>query len=74
MAPRWFNKRGLNEHRIITYLWYLNTVDEGGETYFYHGKVKPGKLVYFPFGIIIIRRNAISHDKYIITGWVYSNI
>ena len=71
-------KEGHNEHRIITYLWYLNTVDEGGETYFYHGKVKPekGKLVLFPafWNYNHKGETPISHDKYIITGWVYSNI
>ncbi len=71
-------KQGHNEHRIITYLWYLNTVDEGGETYFYHGKVKPekGKLVLFPafWNYNHKGETPISHDKYIITGWVYSNV
>lgn len=71
-------KEGHNEHRIITYLWYLNTVDEGGETYFYHGKVKPekGKLVLFPafWNYNHKGETPISHDKYIITGWVYSNV
>lgn len=71
-------KPGHNEHRIITYLWYLNTVEEGGETYFYHGKVKPekGKLILFPACWNYNHKGAtpISHDKYIITGWVYSNI
>ena len=71
-------KKGHNEHRIITYLWYLNTVDEGGETYFYHGKVKPekGKLVLFPafWNYNHKGETPISHDKYIITGWVYSDV
>ena len=71
-------KQGHNEHRIITYLWYLNTVDEGGETYFYHGKVKPekGKLVLFPafWNYNHKGETPISHDKYIITGWVYSDV
>lgn len=37
--------------RDFTYIWYLNTIDEGGETSFYNkGKVKAeqGKLVFFP--------------------------
>lgn len=71
-------KQGHWEHRIITYLWYLNDVDEGGETYFFHGKVKPkkGTLVLFPASWIYNHKGEtpISHDKYIITGWVYSNV
>lgn len=71
-------KQCLCEHRIITYLWYLNDVDEGGETYFFHGKIKPkkGNLVLFPATWIYNHKGEtpISHDKYIITGWVYSNV
>lgn len=65
-------------HRTITYLWYLNNVDIGGETEINGNiKIKPetGKLLLFPAcwtyphcGI-----KPISDDKYIITGWVYSN-
>jgi hypothetical protein len=65
-------------HRTITYLWYLNNVEIGGETEINGNiKIKPetGKLLLFPAcwtyphcGI-----KPISHDKYIITGWVYSN-
>jgi len=66
-------------HRKITYLWYLNDVDIGGETEI-NGtiKIKPesGKLLLFPAcwtfphcGLM-----PISHDKYIITGWCYSNV
>lgn len=61
--------------RALTYIWYLNDVEEGGETSFYNkGKVRPeqGKLVLFPAcwtyphsGIM-----PVSSDKYIITGWV----
>jgi hypothetical protein len=64
--------------RTLTYLWYLNDVDEGGETLFYNGtKIKPetGKLLIFPAiwsyphsGLM-----PISNDKYIMTGWIYSN-
>jgi len=68
-------KPGFAEHRIITYLWYLNDVNEGGETYFFHGKVKPkkGTLVLFPAFWTYNHKGAtpISNDKYIITGWVY---
>ena len=61
--------------RALTYIWYLNDVEEGGETSFFNkGKIRPeqGKLVLFPScwtyphaGIM-----PVSSDKYIITGWV----
>ena len=63
-------------HRIITYLWYLNDIDEGGHTEFWgHYKVKPekGKLIFFPACWCFPHRGnmPISNDKYIITGWFY---
>ena len=64
-------------HRIITYLWYLNDVNEGGETFFYHCKVKPekGKLILFPacWNYNHCGNTPTSNNKYIITGWVYLN-
>lgn len=70
-----FNK---NRYRVFTYLWYLNTVIEGGETVFWDSyKIKPeaGKLVIFPacWTFPHTGRMPISNDKYIITGWVYVN-
>ena len=67
----------LKIHRVITYLWYLNNVDEGGTTEFLGGKlhIKPekGKLVLFPASWCFPHRGnvPISNDKYIITGWFY---
>lgn len=64
--------------RIITFLWYLNDVYEGGETVF-SGKyaVKPttGKLVLFPatWSFPHCGKVPISNDKYILTGWIYIN-
>jgi len=65
--------------REITYIWYLNTVEEGGETEFKTGeKIKPeaGKLILFPAVWPYGHRGVtpISGDKYICTGWVYSRI
>ena len=66
-----------HRHRVITYLWYLNDVDEGGTTEFLGGKlhIKPekGKLVLFPASWCFPHRGnvPISNDKYIITGWFY---
>lgn len=67
------------KHRVLTFLWYLNNVTEGGETEFYEGtKVIPetGKLLIFPSTWTYVHRGnmPISNDKYIMTGWIYSNI
>lgn len=78
---KWHQDGGLKDnarqHRIITFLWYLNDVDEGGETYFYHCKVKPrkGRLIFFPacWSYNHKGQTPISNDKYIITGWLYSS-
>jgi hypothetical protein len=69
-----------NQMRMITFLWYLNTVDEGGETEFFNGriKIKPekGKLILFPSTWTYIHRGnmPISSDKYILTGWIYCDM
>jgi len=70
----WIEKK----YRVITYLWYLNTVEEGGETEFWGTHtVKPetGKLLLFPASWTFPHRGKmpISNDKYIITGWLYIN-
>ena len=70
----WIEKK----YRVITYLWYLNTVEEGGETEFWGTHtIKPetGKLLLFPASWTYPHRGKmpISHDKYIITGWLYVN-
>ena len=66
-------------YRVITFIWYLNNVEEGGETEFWSEyKIKPtaGKLVLFPASWTFPHRGKmpISNDKYIITGWVYLNM
>ena len=68
----WENKK----YRVITFLWYLNCVEEGGETEFwskYKIKPEPGKLIFFPSTWTYPHRGLmpISNDKYIITGWIY---
>jgi len=65
-----------NVYRVITYLWYLNTVEEGGETVFWNDyKIKPekGKLILFPanWSFPHCGKMPISSNKYIITGWIY---
>lgn len=68
--PEYDKKR----YRVITFLWYLNTIEDGGETEFWGNvKVKPeeGKLILFPsFWCFPHRGNVpISDDKYVIAGW-----
>lgn len=63
--------------RMITFIWYLNDVIEGGETEIWkHLKIKPttGKLLLFPSCWTFPHRGnvPISSDKYIITGWLWS--
>jgi len=64
------------KYRVITYLWYLNNVEEGGETEFWGSHtIKPetGKLLLFPASWTFPHRGKmpLSDDKYIITGWLY---
>lgn len=70
------NKNGA---RVLTYLWYLNTVKEGGETEFFDGmKIKPkeGTLLIFPACWPYFHRGCevIKDEKWICTGWVYESI
>jgi Rps23 Pro-64 3,4-dihydroxylase Tpa1-like proline 4-hydroxylase len=65
--------------RVITFIWYLNDVTDGGETEIWkYLKIKPttGKLLLFPSCWTFPHRGnmPISSDKYIITGWLWSNI
>jgi Rps23 Pro-64 3,4-dihydroxylase Tpa1-like proline 4-hydroxylase len=71
-AIKWDEKK----HRVVTFLWYLNDVTDGGETEFWHNhKITPeaGKLILFPacWSFPHAGLMPISHDKYIITGWLY---
>jgi hypothetical protein len=64
--------------RTLTYIFYLNDVDEGGETEFYNGEkvnAEEGKLLLFPSLWTYSHKGnmPISNDKYIVTGWIYSN-
>jgi Rps23 Pro-64 3,4-dihydroxylase Tpa1-like proline 4-hydroxylase len=62
--------------RFLTYIWYLNTVDEGGETEFIDGtKIKPktGNIMLFPSTWTYYHQGLppIKQKKYICTGWIY---
>jgi hypothetical protein len=68
-----------NTKRILTYIWYLNDVDDGGETEFFGNyKIKPkcGKLVIFPASWTFPHCGLTpkSNDKYILTGWIHQNL
>ena len=70
----WTDERGF---RTLAYIFYLNDVEEGGETEFYDGskvKAEQGKLLIFPALWTYTHKGnmPISSDKYIITGWIYS--
>jgi hypothetical protein len=62
--------------RVLTFMWYLNVPDEGGETDFIYKKVKPetGKLVIFPATWEKFHRGCPAINKYIITGWLWMPI
>lgn len=64
--------------RLVTFIFYLNDVNVGGETEFFgHKHVRPtaGKLLLFPatWTFPHCGKIPISSDKYIITGWLYIN-
>lgn len=65
-----------NRCRVVTYIWYLNTIVEGGETGFHFKKIKPeeGKFVMFPSTWDYIHCGYETENKYIITGWFWRNI
>ncbi|GIU49517.1 prolyl 4-hydroxylase subunit alpha [Shewanella sairae] len=83
--PHWhseqFPQQGHNEalHRVVLYMFYLNDVEEGGETEFYYQnksiKPKKGTMVIAPAGFTHSHRGNVpqSNDKYIATSWIMFN-
>lgn len=78
----WHHDSVQEDRRIITFIWYLNTLDpevDGGTTDFECGKSiapKQGKLIFFPATWTYVHRGkpVISDNaKYICTGWILSN-
>ena len=61
--------------RKLAVQFYLNDVEEGGETEFYHQEIKiepkRGRLIVWPVGFTHIHRgnNPISNDKYVVSAW-----
>ncbi|MBQ4832596.1 2OG-Fe(II) oxygenase [Pseudoalteromonas sp. MMG010] len=66
-------------HRVLLFMFYLNDVEEGGETEFYYQKrkiaPKKGTMVIAPGYFTHTHRGnkPISNDKYILTSWVLFN-
>ena len=63
-------------YRLVTYIFYLNDVSDGGETEFWDTtKIKPktGRLLLFSSDVYHVHRGCrpISNTKYICTGWAY---
>lgn len=64
-------------HRVFAWMTYLNDVDDGGQTYFEHYKlrVKPsrGKTLIWPAEWTHAHRGEVLNkgSKYIITGWMH---
>jgi hypothetical protein len=83
--PYWhsevYPQAGHNEalHRVLLFMFYLNDVEEGGETEFYYQnrKIAPkkGSMVIAPGYFTHTHRGnkPISNDKYILTSWVLFN-
>ena len=68
--------KGSSFYRVMTYIIYLNTIEEGGETVFFGNyKIKPtaGSIIIFPAAWTHPHCGnvPVSDDKYIITGWLY---
>lgn len=66
-------------HRILLFMYYLNDVEQGGETDFYYQDVsirpKRGTMVIAPAYFTHTHRGnvPVSNDKYILTSWVLFN-
>jgi len=73
MGDQWVENMGV---RWMTYIWYLNDIDEGGYTEFIDGtKVQPrqGRICLFPATWTYIHRGypPTNQTKYLATGWMY---
>lgn len=66
-------------HRVLLFMYYLNDVDEGGETDFYYQNrsvsPKAGRMVIAPAYFTHTHRGQMpkSNDKYILTSWLLFN-
>jgi hypothetical protein len=62
--------------RLLVFILYLNTIEEGGETEFLYQKkrIQPveGRLLIWPAGFTHTHRGnpPLKDNKYIVTGWL----
>lgn len=63
-------------HRALLFQFYLNDVEQGGETEFYYQQRKiaarQGRLIIAPAGFTHTHKGHVAHsgDKYIATSWI----
>ena len=65
--------------RLVTFIWYLNDVKDGGYTEFIDGtRIQPeaGKLIIFPATWDFLHRGVSpkTEVKYLCTGWVHAQM
>jgi len=62
--------------RFLTFIWYLNTIEEGGQTGLVFKNIKPetGKFLFFPATWDYIHCGFDANNKYIITGWLWKSL
>ena len=65
--------------RMVTFIWYLNDIKDGGYTEFIDGtRIQPeaGKLIIFPSTWDFLHRGVSpkTETKYLCTGWVHAEM
>lgn len=65
--------------RMVTFIWYLNDIKDGGYTEFIDGtRIQPeaGKLIIFPATWDFLHRGVSpkTETKYLCTGWVHTEM
>jgi len=65
--------------RMVTFIWYLNDIKDGGYTEFIDGtRIQPeaGKLIIFPATWDFLHRGVSpkTETKYLCTGWVHAEM
>ena len=65
--------------RLVTFIWYLNDIKDGGYTEFIDGtRIQPeaGKLIIFPATWDFLHRGVSpkTETKYLCTGWVHAEM
>lgn len=71
---------GIDSKRVLVYSFYLNTIEEAGETEFLYQRVrippKENTLLIWPAAYTHAHRGNVvfgEKPKYIVTGWFYAN-